>query len=77
MIRRPSARWFVDDYAAPRIELPAPGFLSVPSRPGLGYQVDHAKVRCFDGPSFLLPTADLASVPAPANLRASGQERPR
>lgn len=39
--------------------------------------VDHAKVRCFDGPSFLLPTADLASVPAPANLRASGQERPR
>src|SRR5215213_979347 len=40
-----SARWFVDDYAAPRIELPAPGLLNVPSRPGLGYQVDHAKVR--------------------------------
>ena len=35
----------IDDYAAPRIELPAPGLLNVPSRPGLGYQVDHAKVR--------------------------------
>lgn len=41
----PSARWFVDDYAAPHLELAAPGILSVPSRPGLGYQMDHAKVR--------------------------------
>ncbi|WP_406694642.1 o-succinylbenzoate synthase [Singulisphaera sp. Ch08] len=41
----PSARWFVDDYVSPRLELAAPGILSVPSRPGLGYQMDHAKVR--------------------------------
>jgi O-succinylbenzoate synthase len=41
----PSARWFVDDYVVPRIELGAPGILNVPTRPGLGYQVDHAKVR--------------------------------
>ena len=41
----PSARWFVDDYVVPLIELSAPGILSVPTRPGLGYQVDHAKVR--------------------------------
>lgn len=41
----PSARWFVDDYVAPLIELSGPGVLSVPTRPGLGYQVDHAKVR--------------------------------
>lgn len=41
----PSARWFVDDYVAPRIELNAPGMLSVPTRPGLGYEVDHAKLR--------------------------------
>jgi O-succinylbenzoate synthase len=41
----PSARWFVDDYVVPRIELSAPGVLSVPTRPGLGYQVDPAKVR--------------------------------
>jgi O-succinylbenzoate synthase len=41
----PSARWFVDDYVAPQLEMAAPGILSVPSRPGLGYQMDHAKVR--------------------------------
>jgi len=41
----PSARWFVDDYVVPLIELSAPGLLSVPTRPGLGYQVDPAKVR--------------------------------
>jgi O-succinylbenzoate synthase len=41
----PSARWFVDDYVVPRIELSAPGILSIPTRPGLGYQVDAAKVR--------------------------------
>jgi O-succinylbenzoate synthase len=41
----PSARWFVDDYVVPLIELSAPGILSVPTRPGLGYQVDPAKVR--------------------------------
>lgn len=41
----PSTRWFVDDYVAPHLELAAPGILSVPSRPGLGYQMDHAKVR--------------------------------
>jgi len=41
----PSARWFVDDYVTPLIELSAPGILRVPTRPGLGYQVDPAKVR--------------------------------
>jgi O-succinylbenzoate synthase len=41
----PSARWFVDDYVVPLIELSSPGLLSVPTRPGLGYQVDQAKVR--------------------------------
>jgi O-succinylbenzoate synthase len=41
----PSARWFVDDYIVPLIEMSSPGILSVPTRPGLGYQVDPAKVR--------------------------------
>jgi O-succinylbenzoate synthase len=41
----PSARWFVDDYTSPLVELSAPGLLTVPTRPGLGYEVDHAKVR--------------------------------
>jgi O-succinylbenzoate synthase len=41
----PGARWFVDDYVVPPIELAAPGLLGVPTRPGLGYQVDPAKVR--------------------------------
>jgi O-succinylbenzoate synthase len=41
----PSARWFVDDYVTPLIELATPGILHVPTRPGLGYHVDPAKVR--------------------------------
>src|SRR6185312_7149701 len=41
----PAARWFVDDYVVPSIEMSAPGLLTVPSRPGLGYQVDPVKVR--------------------------------
>jgi O-succinylbenzoate synthase len=41
----PSARWFVDDYVVPTLELSAPGILNVPTRPGLGYQVDPVKVR--------------------------------
>jgi O-succinylbenzoate synthase len=41
----PSARWFVDDYVVPRIELNAPGLFAVPTRPGLGFEVDHAKLR--------------------------------
>jgi O-succinylbenzoate synthase len=41
----PSARWFVDDYVAPLIDLAAPGILAVPTRPGLGYLVDPAKLR--------------------------------
>jgi o-succinylbenzoate synthase len=41
----PSARWFVDDYVMPALELSAPGRFVIPSRPGLGYQVDPAKVR--------------------------------
>lgn len=41
----PGARWFVDDYVVPAIEMSSPGLLTVPSRPGLGYQVDPVKVR--------------------------------
>jgi O-succinylbenzoate synthase len=41
----PSARWFVDDYVVPLIDLAGPGILEVPSRPGLGYHVNAAKVR--------------------------------
>jgi len=41
----PSARWFVDDYAAPSLEMASPGHLRIPSRPGLGFQLNHAKVR--------------------------------
>jgi o-succinylbenzoate synthase len=41
----PSARWFVDDYVSPLIELDSPGMLSIPSRAGLGYQVDPVKLR--------------------------------
>jgi O-succinylbenzoate synthase len=41
----PSARWFVDDYVAPPLELASPGLFSVPTRPGLGFQVDPAKLR--------------------------------
>ncbi len=42
---QPSARWFVDDYVIPPIELAAPGLLSVPTRSGLGFLVDPVKVR--------------------------------
>lgn len=41
----PSARWFVDDYIVPLIEMSTPGVLSVPNRPGIGYQLDEAKLR--------------------------------
>jgi len=41
----PSSRWFVDDYVAPPLELSGPGLFTVPSRPGLGFQVDPLKVR--------------------------------
>ncbi|MFO0891740.1 MAG: o-succinylbenzoate synthase [Isosphaeraceae bacterium] len=41
----PSSRWFVDDYVAPPLELSSPGLFAVPSRPGLGLQVDPLKVR--------------------------------
>jgi O-succinylbenzoate synthase len=41
----PSTRWFVDDYVAPPLELSAPGLFAVPTRPGLGFQVDPVKVR--------------------------------
>lgn len=41
----PSARWFVDDYVVPAIEMTTPGLLTVPDRPGLGYQVDPVKIR--------------------------------
>jgi O-succinylbenzoate synthase len=41
----PSARWFVDDYVVPRLELTAPGRFRVPTRPGLGFQADPVKIR--------------------------------
>jgi O-succinylbenzoate synthase len=41
----PSARWFVDDYVVPPLELSSPGLFSVPARPGVGHQADPAKVR--------------------------------
>lgn len=41
----PSARWFVDDYVVPLIELSAPGILSIPARPGIGYEVDAARLK--------------------------------
>src|SRR5262249_55595816 len=33
----PSARWFVDDYTVPLVELAGPGIIEVPTRPGLGF----------------------------------------
>jgi O-succinylbenzoate synthase len=41
----PTARWFVDDYVVPPLELSAPGLFTVPMRPGLGFQIDPVKVR--------------------------------
>jgi len=41
----PTARWFVDDYCVPPLELSAPGLFAVPTRPGLGFQIDPVKVR--------------------------------
>jgi len=41
----PSARWFVDDYVMPPLELSEPGLFSVPDRSGLGFQVDPQKLR--------------------------------
>ncbi len=41
----PSPRWFVDDCIVPLIEHSGPGVLSVPTRPGLGYQIDHSKLK--------------------------------
>jgi O-succinylbenzoate synthase len=41
----PSIRWFVDDYVVPLIEFVNPGQLIIPTRPGLGYQIDPVKVR--------------------------------
>jgi O-succinylbenzoate synthase len=41
----PSTRWFVDDYVVPPLELTSPGLFSVPTRPGLGFQVDPLKLR--------------------------------
>ncbi len=36
----PSVRWFVDDYVSPPFEHAAPGLFNVPTRPGVGFQVD-------------------------------------
>jgi O-succinylbenzoate synthase len=42
---QPSARWFVDDYTIPLVDLASPGIIAVPTRPGLGYHVDPLKLR--------------------------------
>jgi O-succinylbenzoate synthase len=44
----PSVRWYVDDYIVPALELAAPGVFRLPMRPGLGYQVDPAKLRRYE-----------------------------
>ncbi len=41
----PSSRWFVNDYTIPLLELAGPGIIEVPTRPGLGYHIDPAKLR--------------------------------
>ncbi len=41
----PSARWFVNDYTIPLVEMASPGIIEVPTRPGLGYHVDPVKVK--------------------------------
>ena len=41
----PSARWFVDDYVVPPLELSGAGWFAVPGRPGVGFQIDPVKVR--------------------------------
>ncbi len=41
----PSARWFVDDYVTPTLELATPGRFAVPTRPGVGFQVDPVRLR--------------------------------
>ena len=43
----PSARWFVDDYTLPRIEFAPdlPGLFRVPTRPGLGCQINAAMLK--------------------------------
>jgi O-succinylbenzoate synthase len=41
----PSARWFVDDYGVPLVELASPGVIRVPDRPGVGYRVEAAKLH--------------------------------
>jgi O-succinylbenzoate synthase len=41
----PSARWFVDDYVVPALELSGEGLFAVPDRPGVGFKVDSAKIR--------------------------------
>ncbi len=41
----PSSRWFVDDYSSPLIDLAGPGIIEVPTRPGLGFHLDAAKLR--------------------------------
>ncbi|WP_337175489.1 enolase C-terminal domain-like protein [Paludisphaera sp.] len=41
----PSARWFVDDVVAPPFEMSTPGWFSVPSRPGVGVQLDLSRLH--------------------------------
>jgi O-succinylbenzoate synthase len=56
----PSSRWFVDDYVAPPLELSGPGLFSVPSRPGLGLQVDPHKLRRYQVRQTVLTTRTTA-----------------
>jgi O-succinylbenzoate synthase len=41
----PSARWFVDDVVAPSFEMSTPGWFAVSSRPGVGVQLDLARLH--------------------------------
>src|SRR5258705_1652447 len=40
-----STRWYVDDVISPRIEIDAQGYIHLPVRPGMGYQVMRAKIE--------------------------------
>ena len=51
-----SARWYVDDVIAPGIEIDANGYIHLPAGPGMGYDVDRAKVE-----RYAVTTATFAS----------------
>jgi o-succinylbenzoate synthase len=44
----PSARWFVDDIIEPAIELAPGGKIRIPTRPGLGFLLNSAKLQRYE-----------------------------